>query len=65
MADALGHQILFDHVNQVLALDELRSRPGKEPLRIEVRLAAELIDPLTKKVQVRLLFFGVLRKLLF
>src|ERR1700722_1760850 len=63
--DALGHQILFDHVNQVLTLDEFRCRPGKEALRIEVRLAAELIDPLTKQVQVRLLFFGVLRKLLF
>jgi hypothetical protein len=46
--DALGNQIFFDHVDQVLTLDILRGRAGDDTVRIEVWLTAELIDPATE-----------------
>src|SRR5438094_557907 len=61
--DALGDQIFLDHVDQVLSLGVLGGGPGADPVRVEVRLAAELIDPLGEKVEMLLFFLRVLSEL--
>src|SRR5438128_175248 len=62
--DALGDQIFLDHVDQVLALGVLRGGPGADAVRVQVRLAAELIDPLGEEVEMLLFLLGVLSELL-
>ena len=49
--DALGNQIFFDHVDQVLTLNILRGRAGDDTVRVEVWLTTELINPLGQPVQ--------------
>src|SRR2546422_5001306 len=61
--DALGDQIFLDHVDQVLALDVLRGGPRADAVRIQVRLAAELIDPLGEEIEMLLFLLRVLSKL--
>src|SRR5207245_10483724 len=48
---------------QVLALDVLRGGPRADAVRIQVRLAAELIDPLGEEIEVLLFLLRVLSKL--
>src|SRR6266481_5427170 len=62
--DALGDQIFLDHVDQVLSLDVLRGGPGADPVRVQVRLAAELIDPLGEEIEMLLFLLRVLSELL-
>src|SRR5438874_4928121 len=57
------NQIFLDHVDQVLALGVLRGGPGADTVRIQVRLAAELIDPLGEKIEMFLFFLRVLSEL--
>src|SRR5581483_8896937 len=52
--DALGDQVLRDHVGQRVALDVLGVAAGREALRREVGLAAELHDALRDLVGVLL-----------
>src|SRR5438132_8064173 len=61
---ALGDQIFLDHVDQVLALDVLRGGPGADPVRVQVRFAAELIDPLGEEIEMLLFLLRVLSELL-
>src|SRR5206468_11210811 len=61
--DALGNQVFLDHVDQVLALGVLRGGPGADTVRIQVRLAAELIDPLGEEIEMFLFFLRVLSEL--
>src|SRR5437016_2082577 len=61
--DALGNQIFLDHVDQGLALGVLRGGPGADTVRIQVRLAAELIDPLGEKIEMLLFLLRVLSEL--
>src|SRR5438132_5002524 len=61
--DALGDQIFLDHVDQVLSLGVLRGGPGADAVRVQVRLAAELIDPLGEEIEMLLFLLRVLSKL--
>src|SRR6266404_1167434 len=61
--DAFGNQIFLDHVDQVLALGVLRGGPGADPLRVQVRLAAELIDSLGEEIEMLLFLLRVLSEL--
>src|SRR5438876_1019149 len=61
--DALGDQIFLDHVDQVLALGVLRGGPGADAVRVQVRLAAELIDPLGEEIEMLLFLLRVLSEL--
>ena len=63
--DALGDQVLLDHVHQVLAFDELGSGPLGHPVGVQVRLAAELVDALGDPDQVLLLLARVFLEFLF
>src|SRR5437016_14135354 len=62
--DALGNQIFLDHVDQVLALGVLRGGPRADAVRVQVRLAAELIDPLREEIEMLLFPLRMLRELL-
>ena len=62
--DALGDEVLLDHVDEVLALDVLRGGARGDPVRVQVRLAAELVDALGEPEQVLLLLVRVLLELL-
>src|SRR5207247_7814566 len=61
--DALGDQVFLDHVDQVLALRVLRGGAGADTVRVQVRLAAELIDPLGEQIQMLLFLLRVLSEL--
>src|SRR5262245_25979312 len=61
----LRYQIFLDHFDQIVALDILRGGPRCDTFRVEVRLTAELIDSLSEKVEMLLLIFRVLSKLIF
>src|SRR5262245_21383430 len=61
--DALGDQVLLDHVDQGASRDVLGMAPGGEPLRREVGLAAELHDARRDLVRVALLLVRVLEEL--
>src|SRR5213593_2995725 len=61
--DALGDQVFLDHVDEVLALGVLRGGPGADAVRVQVRLAAELIDPLGEEIEMLLFLLRVLSEL--
>ena len=61
--DALGDQILFDHVDQFIGFTVFGGGTRCESLRAEVRLAAELIDAFGYRFHVFLLFARVLGEL--
>src|SRR6185503_16896225 len=61
--DALGDQILADHVLEVLALDVLGVAAARQALGREVGLAAELGDARRDQVGVLLLIVGMLQEL--
>src|SRR5471030_110998 len=61
--DALGDEVLLDHVDQRVALHVLRVAAGEQACRVEVGRAVELGDALRDHVGVLLLFAGVLREL--
>src|SRR5213594_4998965 len=61
--DALGDQVFLDHVDEVLALGVLRGGPGADPVRVQVRLAAELIDSLGEEIEMLLFLLRVLSEL--
>ncbi len=62
--DALGDQVLLEHVDESRALDVLGVAPRREAVGGEVRLAVELRDALGDLVGVLLLLVGVLEELL-
>src|SRR6266404_3808153 len=61
--DALGNEIFLDHVDQVLALGVLRGGPRGDAVRVQVRLAAELIDPLGEEIEMLLFLLRMLSEL--
>src|SRR5262245_221023 len=58
----LGHQILANHRDEPFTLDVFRMAAGCQRLRVHIRLAAELSDPLGEPVRVDLLLIGVLEE---
>jgi len=62
--DALGHQVLADHVDRRLAGDLLGVAPHGEPRGVEVGLSAELDDAVGDRVGLELLGGGALQGLL-
>src|SRR5258706_157973 len=63
--DAFGHQIFLDHVHQVFALDILRDGTREQPFRIEIGLAAKLVDALGHLKGMLMFFLGVDGEFLF
>ena len=62
--DALCNQVFLDHFDQVVGFSVLRCRSGFQPLRIEIGLAAQLVDPLRHGAHVFGFFLRVLVELL-
>jgi len=60
--DPLGHQVLLDHVDEVVALDVFGVAAREEAFGVEVRLAPELVDALGDQVSMGLLLAGVLEE---
>src|SRR5450759_4104220 len=48
--DSLGNQIFLDHALERIALDVFRMAAGRQPVRREIRLAAELDNALGDEV---------------
>src|SRR5262245_4687759 len=61
----LRYQIFLNHFDQIVALDVLRGGTRRDTFWVEIRLTAQLIDPLSEKVEMLLLIFRVLSKLFF
>ena len=61
--DALGDQVLLDHLLERVALDILGVRAGLDALRREVGRAAQLDDARRKPVGMLLLLLGVFEEL--
>ena len=62
--DALGDQVLLDHIHQVLPFDVLRRRAGGQTFGMQIGRASELSDPLGQEVEVFPLLLRVLSELL-
>src|SRR2546430_2006892 len=62
--DALGDEVLLDHVHQRFSLGVLRVAAGEQTLRVEVRRTAELPDALGDPIGVLLFLVRVLLELL-
>ena len=61
--DALGDEVLLDHVDQVLSLDVFRVTARGEPVRIQVGLAVQLHDARGDLVGVLLFLVCMLQEL--
>src|SRR5258708_5697185 len=61
--DALGHQVLLDHRDEVVAFDVIRVAARRQPLGAAIGLAVQLGDALGHPVGVFLFFLGVLQEL--
>src|SRR6266545_753797 len=62
--DALGDQVLLDHLEQLLGGRVLGVAAGQQALGVEVGVPAELDDPLGDEIGMALLLVRVLEKLL-
>src|ERR1700682_2770295 len=63
--DALGDEIFFDHLHQIVRAAVFRRRAGRQAVRVEIGLSAELIDALRDLLHVIGLVLGVLREFRF
>src|SRR5579863_6599564 len=61
--DAFGNQVFADQFHQIAALRILRGRSGGEPFRVEIRLAAKLVDALGNLLRMSPFVLGMLGEL--
>jgi hypothetical protein len=63
--NAFGDQIFFDHLHQMVGVSVLGRGSRLQTLRIEIRLATQLVDAFRHRSRVFAFVFGVLVKFLF